>query len=104
MAAIAAWLAGLISSLIPTVAGFIGKKFAMSAVYIGVFLALGATMLAGVSGLLSGISVAFPGIFAPIIAMLPSNTSLCVSAVITTNVVISAYDAHMTLLKIKMES
>lgn len=47
MAAIAAWLAGLVASLIPVVAGFIGKKFAMASVYIGVFLVLGATCLLG---------------------------------------------------------
>lgn len=104
MAAIAAWLAGLVASLTPVVAGFIGKKFAMASVYIGVFLVLGATMLAGVSGLLSGISAAFPSAFTGIFAMFPPNTALCISAIVTTNTVIAAYDAHMTLLKIKMES
>lgn len=104
MAAIASWLAGLVASLIPVVAGFIGKKFAMATVYISVFIVLGAAMLAGVSGLLSGISVAFPSSFTGIFGMFPPNTALCISAIITTNTVIAAYDAHMTLLKIKIES
>ncbi|WP_324042576.1 DUF5455 family protein [Aeromonas caviae] len=104
MAAIAAWLAGLISSIVSVVAGFIGKKFAMAAIYITVYMTLCAAMLAGVSGAMAGVSYAFPSWASPIINMLPSNTALCLSIVVTTNIVIAAYDAHMTLLKIKMEA
>ncbi|WP_454010691.1 DUF5455 family protein [Aeromonas sp. Marseille-Q7275] len=104
MAAIAAWIAGLISSIVSVVAGFIGKKFAMASIYITVYMTLCATMLAGVTGAMAGVSYAMPSFAGPIIGMLPSNTALCISIAVTTNIVIAAYDAHMTLLKIKVES
>lgn len=104
MASIAAWLAGLVSSFVPVVAGFVGKKFAMATVYIGVYIVLGATMLAAISAIMAGLSGTFPSFAGPIIDMFPSNTAFCISAIVSTNIAIAAYDAHMTLLKIKMES
>jgi hypothetical protein len=100
MPVIAAWLSGLVASIIPLVAQFIGKKFAM----VGVFLVLGATLIAALNLALSGLVFALPGSLGAGLAFLPANTGQCIAAYFTAQVAIATYDAHMGVLRIKIDS
>lgn len=104
MPVIAAWLSGLIASIVPIVAQFIGKKFAMVAVYVSVFLVLGATLIAALNLALSGLVFALPGGLGAGLAFLPANTGQCIAAYFTAQVAIATYDAHMGVLRIKIDS
>lgn len=104
MPVIAAWFSGLIASLVPLIAQFIGKKFAMAAVYVGVFLVLGATLIAALNLALSGLVFVLPSTLASGLAFLPANTGECISAYFTAQVAIATYDAHMGVLRIKIDS
>lgn len=104
MASIATWLAGLVSSLIPFIASLVGKKFAMAATYIVAYLAINLAMITSIMATVSGLSLTMPAVLNNALAMFPENTVGCIGTILATKLTVAAYDAHMTLLKIKIQS
>jgi hypothetical protein len=89
------WLGNLIASFVP----YFTKRFAFRTAIISATLtgtvAFAVAMAVGIKALFLGITYALPTWAAPGAMFLPSNLPLCISAVITANLVRFAYDLNV---------
>lgn len=102
MAAIAAWIAQAVGSLLAFGAGEVAKRLAVTAAIVA---ALGAAVLAltaAINGALSSIIVAAPGgAVAQGLQLLPSNTGQCLSALLIAHAAAWVYRQHFVVLTLK---
>ncbi len=93
------WLINLVGSL----AGFFGiqlaKKTALITVMLAASVALTLALAVAITNLLGGITAALPTDLSAGAAFLPSNTSACISAVLTAKVARFIYDWNMKNLE-----
>lgn len=100
MSAIIQWIASLLGVLLPKLTEYFGKKFALGAVYVGVWLSIAGVFISFISGLSAGFSWLFPMASGPI-QMLPSNLGASVSLILSAHAAAAIYDAQVNLLSLK---
>lgn len=99
------WLGNLFVGLVSAVLSYVGAHLAKKTVFalaaVAAALSLTAAFVFVIKGLLAGMSLVLPDWAVVGAAMfLPSNTALCISALISARVARWIYDYHMETLRL----
>jgi hypothetical protein len=97
------WIARFFALILPWVVEFFGKwmtrRLAVAAAIIAAFLALTAAFYVSVLGILQTITIVTPPEFSNAVTLfLPSNTAVCIAAVLATYVARWLYDLQLRVL------
>lgn len=94
------WLGGIVATIFGQFATSMSKRAVFATAALAVSAALLLALANGIKALLVGISYSFPAWAATGAMFLPSNLSICISAIVTAKLARVAYDYGMANLKI----
>ncbi|WP_148049828.1 DUF5455 family protein [Gallaecimonas pentaromativorans] len=99
-------LGGLLTAFFTLFAQFIARKGVLSVLYIGVYIAITGTFIAGVNGIILSLNRSFPGnvYFQAGIQLVPSNAGQCIGAIAAAHLLLITYNFKQVLLKLKILS
>lgn len=89
------WLGGLIANLVPFFTKFLVKRTAIAAATVAGSIVFVSAMAVAIKALLVGITYSLPSWAVAGAMFLPSNLPICISAVITAQLIRFAYELNM---------
>jgi len=97
------WIGSAFIAVATFLATFLGKRFAIIATGVVVFIGIIATFRLAVEGAMLGLSVTLPtGGFLFGLGLLPSNTESCITALMTAQTASMFYRFHSKILEFKL--
>lgn len=96
------WIRTVLASVFAWIASAFGKKVAVAVVATGVWVAASAALLLSMNTIINSLIQSMPGgLIASSISMLPSNTTQCITAVLSTHGVCFLFEVQNKFLNFK---